>query len=53
MKWFTRNAKDYTEKYGAALTPQILAGVSAHKCVLDGEVRESPGERGHPGEGLV
>eukprot|EP00903_Cladosiphon_okamuranus_P009258 g8834.t1 len=38
VKWFTRNAKDYTEKYGAALTPQILAGVSAHKCVLDGEV---------------
>lgn len=42
VKWFTRNAKDYTEKYGAALTPLILAGVSAHKCVLDGEVRGSP-----------
>ncbi len=39
MKWFTRNAKDYTDRYGAVLTPQILEGVSAHKCVLDGEVR--------------
>eukprot|EP00752_Nemacystus_decipiens_P016381 g14643.t1 len=38
VMWFTRKAKDYTEKYGAVLTPQILAGVSAHKCVLDGEV---------------
>ncbi|CAM9320873.1 unnamed protein product [Ectocarpus sp. 12 AP-2014] len=38
VKWFTRNAKDYTDKYGAALTPHIVGGVSAHKCVLDGEV---------------
>lgn len=36
--WFTRNAKDYTERYGPVLTPHILAGVSAHKCILDGEV---------------
>ncbi|CAM9475934.1 unnamed protein product [Pylaiella littoralis] len=38
VKWFTRNARDYTDKYGSALTPHILAGVSAQKCVLDGEV---------------
>ncbi|CAN0326465.1 unnamed protein product, partial [Hapterophycus canaliculatus] len=38
VKWFTRNAKDYTDKYGSSLTPHILAGVSAHKCVIDGEV---------------
>ncbi|CAN0486648.1 unnamed protein product, partial [Scytosiphon promiscuus] len=36
--WFTRNAKDYTDRYGPVLTPHILAGVSAHKCILDGEV---------------
>eukprot|EP00904_Undaria_pinnatifida_P001070 jgi/Undpi1/10964/HiC_scaffold_30.g13265.m1 len=38
VMWFTRNAKDYTDKYGPVLTPLILAGVSAHKCILDGEV---------------
>ncbi|CAM9127479.1 unnamed protein product [Scytosiphon promiscuus] len=38
VKWFTRNAKDYTDKYGSSLTPHILAGVSAQKCIIDGEV---------------
>lgn len=39
IKWFTRNAKDYSGRYGPVLDPHVLAGVSAHKCILDGEVR--------------
>lgn len=39
IKWVTRNARDYTDRYGPVLDPHIIRGVSAHRCILDGEVR--------------
>lgn len=38
VKFFTRNAIDYTYLYGKKLTKFILESVNAKSCILDGEV---------------
>jgi len=38
VSWYSRSATNYTDKYGPHLTPWVLRCVTAHNCILDGEV---------------
>jgi DNA ligase-4 len=38
MRYFTRNANDYTHIYGQKMTDIIRQCVNAHSAILDGEI---------------
>ncbi|KAG5190647.1 ATP dependent DNA ligase domain-containing protein [Tribonema minus] len=38
VRFYTRRGTDYTDKYGPVMTPFILSQVTAHRCILDGEM---------------
>jgi len=38
IKYWTRNRKDYTEKYGPSFNAVVLRNVKMKQCILDGEI---------------